>query len=97
MAAINNRIPFRCNLILQLIEHRDGLTPEQLYEILQPAFGTERQCTVEGIDEQMTSIKSVGLVEITETLEGDNNQLISIYRITDYGLERSKKYLRKYV
>lgn len=94
---INNKIPFRCNLILQLAEHRNGLTPVQLYEIMKEGYGSERQCTVKGIDDQLMSIKSVGLAEICETQINEQNKLVSVYRLTDYGLERTKKYIGQFM
>ena len=94
---IHSEIPFRCNLILQLIEHREGLSPVQLYDLMKDSYGAERQCTVKGIDDQMMSIKSVGLVRIRETIADEQDELVSIYQITDYGLARAKKYIGEFM
>ena len=94
---INSKIPFRCNLILRLMEHREGLSPEQLYDLMKEGYGAERQCTVKGIDNQMMSIKSVGLVKIRETIVNEQDELVSIYQLTDYGLARAKKYIGEFM
>lgn len=90
-------MPMRYCIIVQLIANKEGLTPTRMYELLLPIYGQEKQCSLEEMDRQLMSLKTVGLVEVVKTAEKEDGSIESTYRITRYGEERAKKYIGKYI
>lgn len=90
-------MPMRFNIIKQVIESEEGLNPKEIYERIEPFYRGEKQCNEKEIDAQLMSLKGTGLVEITNTIERADGFLESTYVITNYGKERSKKYIGEYL
>ena len=94
---MSGTMPMRFNIINQVMKSPEGLTPQQVYERIAPFYKGEKQCNEKEIDAQLMSLKGTGLVEITDTVERSDGFLESTYGMTDYGRERSKKYISKYL
>lgn len=66
------------------------LTTQELSEIeimaaLRPEYGTEGQYKRSVIDTHLSSMKAVGMIEISELSMGSDGKLLHKFRATEYG------------
>jgi hypothetical protein len=90
-------IPLRYNIIDQLITFKEGMTPKALHRLLEKEYPGEKQCSEHGIDEQLMSMRGVGLVTIKDASLNSEGMLTTTYMITGYGEERARKYIGEYI
>jgi len=91
------KMPIRYNIVKQLINNPDGLTPDGVYELIKDVYPSERTCTPKHIDKQLMNLKGTGLTEVADVEEAENGDLIMTYRITDYGKNLAHKDLSKFL
>ncbi len=91
---MKTKLPLRFSILQLLIKESEGLTPEQLFHKLKDSYPNEKQCQPNTIDEHLMSMKGVGLIDVKSAIFDGNNQLISTYIITDYGIARLTKYVK---
>lgn len=84
-------LPLRFTLLKILYKENKALDPFELHEMIKNTYPNEKQATASAIDEHFMSMKGVGLVEVDNAYE-KNNEIISRYKITDFGKERVKQY-----
>lgn len=90
-------IPLRYNIINQLINHKEGMTPKKLHGLLENVYPGEKQCSEAAIDGHLMSMRGVGLVTIKDATIDNNGELTTIYAITEYGEGRARRFIGEYL
>ncbi|WP_425804205.1 hypothetical protein ACHOLT_19740 [Desulfitobacterium sp. Sab5] len=76
--------------ILQAINQNKELSNQELLEILKKEYPLDRCVNGEGIDNCLLSLKTGGMIKLTQAVEDSNGKLKLYYKITDYGMNRMK-------
>lgn len=85
-------MPLRCTIMKILIHHKKGMTPAEIYELVDHGYKNEKQCTPQKLDDHLMSMKGVGIVEAIDAFEDEKKNTTVCYAFTEYGLETAKKY-----
>lgn len=76
--------------ILQAIYQNKELSNQEILVILKKEYPLDRSVNEEGIDNCLLSLKTGGMIELSQAVEDSNGKLKLYYKITDYGKSRMK-------
>ncbi|MFZ5946161.1 MAG: hypothetical protein ACOYVD_18895 [Bacillota bacterium] len=76
--------------ILQLINHNEGISNEDLLLNLKKEYVLDRNITDTGIEDYLISLKTVGMIALTDLSIDNYGKLKQFYKITKYGSDRLK-------
>ncbi|MBG0791291.1 MAG: hypothetical protein H0S80_12430 [Desulfovibrionaceae bacterium] len=69
----------------------EALNARAVHDIICDQYPTERYCSVRSVHEHLMSLKAVGILNDESSYVDDNGDLVSVYRISEYGLNRLHK------
>lgn len=90
----NNAEPLYYAIIRLFSDERER-TAEAVMTQLAPTYGTQKLFTPKGIDEALATAKENGLLEESHYSLSSQEALLISYKITDFGREMVRKYLRR--
>jgi hypothetical protein len=64
------------------------LNAKAVYDLVRDHFPNEKYCSIPIIEAHLQSLKVVGILNEEGSYLDDENQLVSVYRISEYGLDR---------
>lgn len=75
---------------LQIIDQHEGITNEDILEILKKEYPRDRVVNYDGVEKYLISLKAVGLIEAISVTLTNSGKLKQSYKITPYGISRMK-------
>lgn len=76
--------------ILQLINENESISSQDLLKSLKNDYRFDWNLNENSIDQYLISLKSVGMIELTDVVFDTDGKLIQFYKITKYGMDRMK-------
>jgi hypothetical protein len=80
-------IPLKA-MVAQCFNHCEALNAKAVYDLVRDHFPNEKYCSIPIIEAHLQSLKVVGILNEEGSYLDDENQLVSVYRISEYGLDR---------
>jgi len=66
----------------------EALNAMAVHDIIRDHYPRERYCSIESVREHLMSLKAVGILNDESSYVDDDGHLVSVYRISEYGLDR---------
>ncbi len=77
--------------ITEIFGNGELLDVKGIYELVSAYYPDEKYCSVSTIEEHLKSLKAVGILHDEGSYLDDSGELISVYRISEYGLDKLHK------
>ncbi|WP_415719392.1 hypothetical protein [Maridesulfovibrio sp.] len=74
--------------IAGLFSNGEALDVKGIHELVCAYYSGEEYCSVSTIDEHLKSLKDIGIIYEEGSHAGDAGELVTVYRITEYGLDK---------
>jgi hypothetical protein len=78
--------------IAQLFRFCEALNPQAILELVQDQYPGETYCSLPVIENHLQSLKAVGILNEESSYLNDDGKLVSVYRISEYGLSKVEGY-----
>lgn len=85
-----SKIPMKM-MVADCFGRGEALNARAVHDIISDHYPRERYCSVECVHEHLMSLKAVGILRDEGSYVDDDGDLVSVYRISEYGLERLHK------
>ena len=83
-------IPLKA-MVAQCFENCEALNAKAVYDLVRDYFPDERYCSLPIIEEHLQSLKVVGILNEESSYLDDDRRLVSVFRISEYGLDKLHK------
>ncbi|QGY41880.1 hypothetical protein GM415_17715 [Pseudodesulfovibrio cashew] len=80
-------IPMKA-MVAQCFSHCEALNAKAVYDLVRDHFPSEKYCSIPIIEDHLLSLKAVGILNEEGSYLDDDGQLVSVYRISEYGLDK---------
>jgi hypothetical protein len=80
-------IPLKA-MVAQCFNNCEALNAKAVYDLVRDHYPDEKYCSIPVIEEQLLSLKVVGILNEEGSYLDDDNRLVSVYRISEYGLDK---------
>lgn len=77
-------------MIAEAFRHGERLDAKSVHGLLEGAYPGERYCSVATVTDHLKSLKAVGILQEDGSYVNGAGQLVSVYRITEYGSNKIK-------
>ncbi|NLN97304.1 MAG: hypothetical protein GX127_02730 [Eubacteriaceae bacterium] len=88
-----SQLPLRFSILKILHDDDNALTPFELYEKVKTIYPNEKQATVDALDGHLMSMRGAGLITVEKAHLTEESELVSSYKLTDYGKEKVEQYI----
>ncbi|HAS89753.1 MAG TPA: hypothetical protein DCS48_10680 [Desulfovibrio sp.] len=79
------------HFIIETFGNGKALDAKAVLEQAAPSYPGEKYCSVPSIAEHLKALKAVGILHEDGSYLDDKGKLVSMYRISEYGLEKIEK------
>ncbi|QJB56774.1 hypothetical protein [Pseudodesulfovibrio sp. zrk46] len=69
----------------------EALNARAVYDMVVDDYPSEKYCSIPIVEEHLKSLKAVGILNEEGSYLNDDGQLVSVYRISEYGLDKLHK------
>ena len=69
----------------------EALNAKAVYDLVVGDYPKEQYCSIPVIENHLKSLKAVGILHEEGSYMDDGGELISVYRISEYGLDKLQK------
>lgn len=77
--------------IAKIFGNGEPLDVKGIHELVCACYPGEKYCSVSTISEHLKSLKAVGILHEEGSYVDDKEELVSVYRISEYGLDKLHK------
>ena len=63
----------------------------KVFKVIEPEYPNERYCSLPTVTDHLQSLKAVGILSDDTSYINESGDLVSMYRITEYGMEKVQK------
>ena len=77
--------------IVEVFKNGELLNAKAIHEIVLYDYPSERYCSIKTIEDHLKSLKAVGILNEEGSYIDDDGNLVSTYRISEYGLDKLHK------
>lgn len=78
--------------IAQLFRFCEALNAQAVLELVRDQYPGETYCALPVIENHLQSLKAVGILNEESSYIDDAGKLVSVYRISEYGLSKVEGY-----
>ncbi len=78
--------------IAQMFRFCEALNAQAVLELVRDQYPGEAYCSLPVIEELLQSLKAVGILNEESSYLDDAGTLVSVYRISEYGLSKIEGY-----
>ena len=69
----------------------EALNAKAVYDMIRGEYPSERYCSIPIVEDHLKSLKAVGILNEEGSYLDDGGNLVSVYRISEYGLDKLHK------
>lgn len=77
--------------IADLFGNGEALDVKGIHELVSAYYPGEKYCSANTVSEHLKSLKAVGILHEEGSYLDDAGELVSVYRISEYGLDKLHK------
>lgn len=78
-------------LVAEMFGNGEQLDAKGVHELVASYYPGERYCSPQMIQELLLSLRAVGILHEEGSYMDEDGELISVYRISEYGLDKLHK------
>ncbi|TIH18136.1 hypothetical protein D0S45_06160 [Marinifilum sp. JC120] len=78
-------------LVAEMFGNGEQLDAKGVHELVASYYPDERYCSPQMIQELLLSLRAVGILHEEGSYVDDSGELVSVYRISEYGLDKLHK------
>lgn len=83
-------LPLRFRILHLMSTKHEGVTSEEIMKELGSDYGKEKQFKKKAMDGHLISMKALGLLDVEAVSVDENDELVTSYKISDFGTGRLK-------
>lgn len=85
-----SKVPLKA-MVAKCFSNCEPLTAQAVYDLVVDSYPSESYCSISVIEEHLKSLKAVGIIFEEGSYVDDDGNLVSVYRISEYGLDKLHK------